>query len=1213
MKLMRRGLAVLMAILLMVPTVVVTAEESPEPKAEAEILEENSNSDETGETAEETEEETKEETEEEIEEEELLEEAVEDGMISGAVIYNTGDYPCVVVDKEADEEAGNDYFEDDGSYTINIPERNPFFPYEVQFIYDGVTTEEWFMTPDDTVTIGDHQFSVQAVFDDDTVITQMKLNVAGKTVTVYPERKEFGSGIATYSLMPLTEKSLTADLSGFTPLELTMVSIEEIFTKGSESLGDAGKVAWTKNSYSDDYTVSNVGDKIDISLNTYYTNSKSLEMIVGDANQLSLDNIRYRVSLAITLSKNWLTAQTYTQAPDGTRKNVTGGYVAEYHDYNEIDGRALSINLPYEEIEENEDIYISIKANKDIYTNFDDNAIKIYREIYRSVDEINPAREITSEIWNNQSMESKDSGYKMGERYQYPWITMVSYDNDGNVTGLLPFYVYCDKYAYDNQIGLTSLYLNSEEVSYTRSFNYAASNDAKVTCKLYKGYAADAEYNLGMGYYKYTGAANGGTNADDEVTAAFAGGKYNTIAEAKAAGKKDIRGELFGNKGYNANYSGVGVTFSVFVGEDGTTEQEKYYYTVVAEEGEREKFPLNGNTNTVFSGLYDGNGSSIANCYRVQPDEDSYAEFNYLTFLVDKDTDLTKIAPVFSEASYRVYVGGSVIESEEVKSGKNPQDFSNGPVQYTVASENGREQKNYWIQVVKQTDSTNNQEKLYINSLKDPEAATTQDVEGVYQSKREMMIDGYHKNVHDILLINTSTNAIPALKAELISATVEIDDYWMLDGTKSLSGLTTFERDSNASHGELANLAKLRLKKKDGVEDGADISGTLTIKSADKVLVVLNLTGTLGDPSIITETIPEAVKYVPYGSMIHNNNKYSSNYVSYRLAGGTLPSGMELKENGELYGVPKQAGSFTFIVEMSNSFIDFNDSWKQFTLKVLENTDANVENATDENYTLRERVANIDTNATGTQIITSEGELAEFVDIYLDGIKLTENTDYTKESGSTKITIQAQTLKSVGVGTHTLGMEFRKADKSSEYKELKRAAQNYTVTNKNNISGTGNSNSGSNNSGNGNGNSSTTNIVAEVPADAFNNKVTTVYYTVVAGDTLSKIAQKYYGASKDWEKIFAANADIIRDPNLIYVGQVLTIYLSGDNSIITVPNENGSGDIIYYTVQPGDSLWKISKKYYGSGKQWRKIYQNNTNIISNPERLHIGQMIAILK
>lgn len=35
----------------------------------------------------------------------------------------------------------------------------------------------------------------------------------------------------------------------------------------------------------------------------------------------------------------------------------------------------------------------------------------------------------------------------------------------------------------------------------------------------------------------------------------------------------------------------------------------------------------------------------------------------------------------------------------------------------------------------------------------------------------------------------------------------------------------------------------------------------------------------------------------------------------------------------------------------------------------------------------------------------------------------------------------------------------------------------------------------------------------------------------------------------------------------------------------------------YYTVKKGDCLWNIAKKYYGSGSQWKKIYNANKSVI----------------
>ena len=48
-------------------------------------------------------------------------------------------------------------------------------------------------------------------------------------------------------------------------------------------------------------------------------------------------------------------------------------------------------------------------------------------------------------------------------------------------------------------------------------------------------------------------------------------------------------------------------------------------------------------------------------------------------------------------------------------------------------------------------------------------------------------------------------------------------------------------------------------------------------------------------------------------------------------------------------------------------------------------------------------------------------------------------------------------------------------------------------------------------------------------------------YTVVAGDSLSKIAKREYGNASEWKRIFEANQDVLENPDKIYPGQKLKI------------------------------------------------------------------------
>jgi len=49
------------------------------------------------------------------------------------------------------------------------------------------------------------------------------------------------------------------------------------------------------------------------------------------------------------------------------------------------------------------------------------------------------------------------------------------------------------------------------------------------------------------------------------------------------------------------------------------------------------------------------------------------------------------------------------------------------------------------------------------------------------------------------------------------------------------------------------------------------------------------------------------------------------------------------------------------------------------------------------------------------------------------------------------------------------------------------------------------------------------------------------WHEVVVGDTLSKIAKQYYGDPTLYTKIFEANRDVLKNPDLIKVGQRLRI------------------------------------------------------------------------
>ena len=48
-----------------------------------------------------------------------------------------------------------------------------------------------------------------------------------------------------------------------------------------------------------------------------------------------------------------------------------------------------------------------------------------------------------------------------------------------------------------------------------------------------------------------------------------------------------------------------------------------------------------------------------------------------------------------------------------------------------------------------------------------------------------------------------------------------------------------------------------------------------------------------------------------------------------------------------------------------------------------------------------------------------------------------------------------------------------------------------------------------------------------------------------------------------------------------------------------------------YTVKRGDTLWAISKKYYGNGSLYTKIVKANKSLIKNPNKIQIGWKLTI--
>jgi len=60
---------------------------------------------------------------------------------------------------------------------------------------------------------------------------------------------------------------------------------------------------------------------------------------------------------------------------------------------------------------------------------------------------------------------------------------------------------------------------------------------------------------------------------------------------------------------------------------------------------------------------------------------------------------------------------------------------------------------------------------------------------------------------------------------------------------------------------------------------------------------------------------------------------------------------------------------------------------------------------------------------------------------------------------------------------------------------------------------------------------------------------------------------------------------------------------------VTTSNTEQTGRT--YTVQSGDTLWKIAEKMYGSGSKHMKIFESNAPLLEVPDKILPGQELVI--
>lgn len=891
------------------------------------------------------------------------------------------------------------------------------------------------------------------------LIWTMFLSTMTSTGTVVQASEE---GIQGRSLLPLEEVNAYLVLNDYSEEEIKAMPIDTVLSLLQDREGNyievssEAKVVWAHfkddegNIIRDEYHT--IGREETVDLTEFeYTTGYSMELIVGSGNQLDLGNVRYIVRVYITNKiSEQLDYELYLQEQDGSRVKIIPQNI--FLNYTSVVGLGVNtvVYLIPEHIEGME-YYLGVSSLADEHPNI---VVDVYTlDEFRNYLISGIGNAITSQILN-QNMEKLEAGYRGvfdppsnvydGKNMFFIVYTdkstgsMLSYEGISFCVSNDMAYLTSEMLSYENGelIDNTVFYVNSMDVDYL-DIDLGTGNVTGngVICEYFMlkdGYSVNEEYYFVLDAHSSIWK----DDANSHVVKAVIG-HYNSLADTE--GLEDIKEQLipvdrtsvpYGYKA-NYNYKNNGVDFTVFF-DDNTVYKFNVRimeYTPKYDPANMPNFddaPIVGSKDPWFrvDGIKQNN--SVLDTYIVENGKninmDTMYGYGYQTILInDKDVDLTQLKPTFwygDADRVETYIGS------KQESGVSVQDFSNGMVQYSTIID--KNVKNYQVNLVKKETGA----KLFVNG----------------PSTRTVFLDEYFEYKHDILIANVGDEPLTGLKVTLDAKNVKLDDYWTIGGknNSTLAAFTTTEDYSQ--YGELANLAKIRL-----LPDGeGEVKGTLTISADGQDDVVIQLTGRATNPTIVTKELDDGVKYVPYSYVVATDNMNDWNTVTFSIESGELPEGLELyPTTGEIYGVPQESGEFTIRIKATYGRSDyFEPSYADFTLVVKENTNENVYNASDEGYGIKQSI--------GTEInqyefvletiedtvFTSYGEYGEFIDLWLNGQKLIEDEDYTKEDGSTKITIKSQTFenKANKESANTIAMEFRNEDN-----ELNRTAQNFVT------------------------------------------------------------------------------------------------------------------------------------------------------------------------
>ena len=344
---------------------------------------------------------------------------------STEVIYNLGNQEITVgFDLLRAEETPHNYklFDGYGNFIIQL-EDNAFFPYEVQFQYNGEIFVEWFETPQSTVQIGNHIFSVETVQNNPNLLQSISLNIGSDVIRLRPEPKVFTNELfEAASLLPLEFIQLqTINLYnlGYDRFQLANVRVSSVFSQ-SDNYEDGQRAVWIRNNYLAEIIQ---GDTIDFS-NITSNAVQVFEFIVGTTAQLDPNNTRYRLQVQADLQPIVTSVQIYGNGSQVTSNNLTS--LSSWQNVN------ITVPLPHLVFNP---VYLNIQINQNLLTNRN---VTVVNGSFETAEDAqaailaNPNLNVTSQIVD-QDMSLQTAGFQV-ETAGYHNFAILFFDETDNTT-----------------------------------------------------------------------------------------------------------------------------------------------------------------------------------------------------------------------------------------------------------------------------------------------------------------------------------------------------------------------------------------------------------------------------------------------------------------------------------------------------------------------------------------------------------------------------------------------------------------------------------------------------------------------------------------------------------------------------------------------------------------------------------------------------------